>query len=249
MEQERSGSAPYAESSRHRWQDSDAANGLHGMSELPEPTALALRAYDALNMGLLVVSHEGVISHYNSAYAQLRNIPLGTMIGQSVAALDRRETIRAFLESGTPRPEKAMDFDMRRNQETLIPIQEGRHMLGCIVVVHTLHEPLPVAAAGGRRRPTRSSTPWAAQYSVADIVGDSAALVRARELACRQLPSTHLSCYWEKAARGKNCSPMRFMWRVLGMTVPWCRSIVPPSRGNCLKQNCLATLLGPSPVR
>ena len=188
MEQERSGSAPYAETSRHRWQDSAATNGLHGISELPESTALALRAYDALNMGLLVVSHEGVISHYNSAYAQLRNIPLGTMIGQSVAALDRRETIRAFLESGTPRPEKVMDFDMRRNQETLIPIQEGRHMLGCIVVVHTLHEPLPVVAAGGRRRPTRSSTPWAAQYSVADIVGDSSALVRARELALQAAP-------------------------------------------------------------
>jgi transcriptional regulator with PAS, ATPase and Fis domain len=188
MDHERSGSAQRVGASRYRWHEHDTAPTPPGMPALIEPTDLVLRAYDALHMGLLVVSQEGIINHYNSAYAQLRNIPLGQMIGRPVAELDRRESIQTFLATGVPPAERPVDFEMRRNQETFIPIQEGQQLLGCIVLVHTAAERFPVAALGSRRRPTKSSTPWAAQYSVGDIVGNSPALVRARELAMQAAP-------------------------------------------------------------
>lgn len=188
MEYERSDAAQHTGASRQRWQRHDAPEPPHSMTESIDPADLALRAYDALNMGLLVVSHEGLISHYNSAYAQLRNIPLGQMIGHPVAEIDRRESIQAFLATGVPRLEKSADFNMRRNQESFIPIQEGRQLLGCIVLVHPASERLPVAAVGGKRRTTRSSTPWAAQYNVADIIGNSPTLVHARALAMQAAP-------------------------------------------------------------
>ena len=188
MEQARSGSAQRPGAFRHRWHEHDATTAARSASASLGPTDLALRAYDALNMGLLVVSHEGIISHYNSAYAQLRHIPLGRMIGHPIAELDRRESIQAFLATGVQQPEKPVDFEMRHNQETFIPIQEGPQLLGCIVLVNSLAERFPGAVAGGRRRSTKSNTPWATQYSVADIVGNSPALVRARELALHAAP-------------------------------------------------------------
>jgi transcriptional regulator with PAS, ATPase and Fis domain len=153
---------------------------------LDEPTNLILRAYDALNMGILVVSHAGIIHHYNTAYAELRNITPDEMIGHPVAKLDRRESIRTFLHTGTIPPAKSTDFDLRRNQETFIPIQDSGQMLGCIVLVTPASERLYGTASGSRRRALHkagSTTPWTAQYTFADIIGNSLSLVRARELA------------------------------------------------------------------
>jgi transcriptional regulator with PAS, ATPase and Fis domain len=148
---------------------------------LVDPTDLILRAYDALDMGILVVSHDGIIHHYNTAYAELRNIALGEMVGHPVTVLDRRQSIGAFLRSGILPRAKPVDVDMRRNQETLVPIQEEGQLLGCIVIV----TPGGFASSvrSSRRRVLNRTTPWTAQYTFADIIGNSPALARARELA------------------------------------------------------------------
>jgi transcriptional regulator with PAS, ATPase and Fis domain len=153
---------------------------------LDQSMGLILRSYDALNMGILVVSHEGIVHHYNSTYAELRNIALGEMVGHPVATLDRRESIGSFLRSGALPPAKPADLDLRRNQETLLPIQEEGQMLGCIVLVTPLSEGFHAVVQGSRRRSLskeNGATPWSAQYTFADIVGDSQTLVYARELA------------------------------------------------------------------
>jgi transcriptional regulator with PAS, ATPase and Fis domain len=138
-----------------------------------------------MHMGILVVSSAGIIQHYNTAYAQLRNISPSMMIGHPVAEIDRRESIRAFLETGVPQPEKPVDFNLRRNLETFVPIREGGQLLGCIVLVTPAGErPYNAALDMRRRAPGRKgSTPWTTQYSVADIIGNSPSLVHARELA------------------------------------------------------------------
>lgn len=153
---------------------------------LMDPTSLVLRAYDAMHMGILVVSKEGIIRHYNSLYAQLRRIPCGRMIGREVAEIDRRQSIRTFLETRTPQADRPVDFEMRRNQETFVPIQEDGHFLGCIVLVTPAAERLEGPTLGGRRRVVgKRHTSWTAQYTFSDIVGHSPALVRARDLGMR----------------------------------------------------------------
>jgi transcriptional regulator with PAS, ATPase and Fis domain len=145
-----------------------------------------LRAYDAMQMGILVVSREGIIQHYNTTYAQLRRIPSASMIGRSVAELDRRQSIRAFLETGMPRPERSIEMEMRQNQETFVPIREGGQLLGCIILVTPATDRYSGTAPGTRHRtPSKRHTAWTAQYTFADIVGHSPALVRARELGKR----------------------------------------------------------------
>jgi transcriptional regulator with PAS, ATPase and Fis domain len=190
MEQMHPGSAQRFQLSRHSASASEEerqrANRGHGTLAPAHPANLVLRAYDAMHLGILVVSREGIIQHYNAAYAQLRHIPSNTMIGRSIAELDRRQSIRAFLETGTPRPERAIEMEMRRNQETLVPIQEGGQFLGCIVLVTPATDRLSSAALGTRRRTlSKRQTAWTAQYSFADIVGHSPTLVQARALGMR----------------------------------------------------------------
>src|SRR5262245_17811088 len=135
MEQVNPGSVPRFQLSRHSTSlpQEELRRPDHSQSTLAlvDPTNLVLRAYDAMHMGILVVSKEGIIRHYNSTYAQLRRIPSERLIGRSVTELDRRQSIRAFLETGMPQSERAIDSEMRRNQETYVPIQEDGHLLGC----------------------------------------------------------------------------------------------------------------------
>lgn len=154
------------------------------------PTELTLRAYDALNMGILVVSYEGIIHHYNAAYAQLRSITPDEMLGQPVTKIDRRENVKTFLQSGIHPPGKPMDFDLRRNQESFIPIQEAGKLLGCIVLVTPAAERLDGMTLDSRRRALKgtSTTPWTAEYTFDDIIGNSPTLVCARDLALHAAP-------------------------------------------------------------
>jgi transcriptional regulator with PAS, ATPase and Fis domain len=161
-------------------------NSVQRTQDFDGSTDLILRAYDALNMGILVVSHEGIVHHYNAAYAQLRSIAPDEMVGRPVTKLDRRDSIKTFLESGTPPLVKSTDFDLRRNQESFIPIQEGRQLLGCIVLVTPVSGMGLGSAADSRRRSLgrgSSTTPWTAQYTFDDIVGHSPALIHARDIA------------------------------------------------------------------
>ena len=78
-----------------------SAQGMpHAVRVGDEPLDLLLRAYDALDQGILVVSKEGRIIHYNSAYAQLRDIGVDAALGQPLETIDRRHSIQAFLQTG-----------------------------------------------------------------------------------------------------------------------------------------------------
>lgn len=163
-----------------------AGDGRHthySVSVEPDPMELLLHAYDALEQGILVVSHEGLISHYNAAYAQLRRIAMGSLIGQPLEALDRRGDLRALLRSGRLPPTKPVAFELRQNRETLLPLHDHGRLIGGMVMVTSITN--RVALRSASRRPQTSKTPWTAQYAVTDIVGNSPALVYARELAMK----------------------------------------------------------------
>lgn len=152
------------------------------------PTSLVLGAYDALDLGILIISQQGVVCYYNTAYAHLRNIPPGEMIGHPLEELDRRRCIRVLLRSGTLPPEKATTLERRRNRETLIPICEGGQMLGVVTVVKPAEEVSDSTLRGARRRAlsTAGGDPtWPAHYTFTDIVGNSPSLMQAREMALR----------------------------------------------------------------
>jgi transcriptional regulator with PAS, ATPase and Fis domain len=152
---------------------------------MPESTNLLLRAYDALDMAMLVVSHDGFIQHYNNAYAELRSIALDDLVGYPVAKLDRRESIKSFLHSGVLPQGKASGLDLRRNQETILPIEEEGQILGCVVLVTPNAQRLQNSAYTRRRALGRgdASGGWTASYTFDDIIGNSPALLRAHEVA------------------------------------------------------------------
>lgn len=147
---------------------------------------LISKAYDALNLGILVVSHVGMVCHYNAAYARLRKVSPDEMIGRLVHEIDRRGQVTTLLHSGVPLPERHVVHERRRNKETLIPIREEGQLLGCVVVVTPASELPDIAHRLPRRRSksTGAGDPlWPTQYTFANIIGTNPALVRARELA------------------------------------------------------------------
>ncbi len=158
-------------------------NPRHIVQVGDEPLDLIFRAYDALDQGILVIAQTGRISHYNATYAQLRNIDIGAMVGEPLENLDRRNSIQAFLITGKIPPVKPVDFEQRRNRETVVPIRADGRLLGSMVLVTlattTSHDGTP----GTRRRMVSAKTPWTAQYTITDIVGESRALQYARQLA------------------------------------------------------------------
>lgn len=146
-----------------------------------EPIDLISRAYDALDQGILVVSEDGRISHYNAAYAQLRNIGATELLGKPLELLDRRHSITAYLRTGKMPSVKSVDYEQRRNRETVIPIREDGRLLGSMVLI----TPFSASStdASQRRRTVNAKSPWTALYAVDDIVGESPAIQYARQLA------------------------------------------------------------------
>ncbi len=152
----------------------------------PELGNMLQQAVDALDLGILVLAPTGRIMYYNKAYARLRSLAPGALLGHPVEALDRRRRVRELLRTGTLPPERATSDDRRVHQETIIPLWEGGRLRGVVVVV----SPIAVRAESGndegRRRalpPGSHDSPWPARYTFADIIGHSPALVQARELA------------------------------------------------------------------
>src|SRR5262245_41889128 len=152
----------------------------------PEIGGVLQQAMDALDLGLLVLAPTGRIVYYNRAYARLRGIAPGALLGHPVESLDRRRRVRELLRTKALPPERSVPDDRRIHQETIVPLWEGGQLRGVVVVVsppQTRPEP------GGeevRRRGVGSGgheSPWPARYTFADIIGHSPALVQARELA------------------------------------------------------------------
>ncbi len=150
-----------------------------------EPPSLLLRAFDALNFGILVVSHEGLVRYYNAAYARLRNIPSGEMMFRPLDEVERRRdmrrNIRVLLHPGAFPPARHGPPEFQANGESLIPVYEGKKLLGIVVVVMPPSETPPHLPPSG----ANGGAAWCSRYTFADIVGDSASMVRARELALR----------------------------------------------------------------
>jgi transcriptional regulator with PAS, ATPase and Fis domain len=156
-----------------------------GLQNNGDPMELVYRAYDAIEQGVLVVSKEGIITHYNAAYAQIRNIAQDTLVGQHLKQLDRRHSIQGFLQTGKLPPVKAVEREQRRNQESVIPIRVDGRLLGSLVLVNGSVATGYAMSPEARRRTIDPKTPWTAQYSAADIVGASPALEYARDVAMR----------------------------------------------------------------
>lgn len=182
MESQRSHTEPRADRvSHHLGPCKSESNVNHIVRVGDESIDLLSRAYDAFDQGILVVSQDGLIAHYNAAYAQLRNIGTTELFGKPLGLLDRRNTITAYLRTGKAPSVKPVDFEQRRNRETVIPIREAGRLLGSMVLV-TPATASP-ADASQRRRTLHANTPWTALYGVDDIVGESPAMQYARQLA------------------------------------------------------------------
>jgi PAS domain-containing protein len=100
------------------------------------PGGLLSRACHTLPWGILIVSAQGTIDFYNRAYAQLRGIAPGALLGQPVALLDRRHRLRNLLRAGTLAPECTVPDERRQNREIILPVWEDDwSLIGVVVVV------------------------------------------------------------------------------------------------------------------
>jgi transcriptional regulator with PAS, ATPase and Fis domain len=165
------------------WEASPAR--LLGGAELG---SMLQQAVDALDLGILVLAPTGRIVYYNRAYARLRALAPGALLGHPVEALDRRRRVRELLRTGTLPSERGTPDERRIHQETIVPLWDnGRPPLrGVVVVVNPISGRGQTPIDEGRRRVLVSGAnecPWSARYTFADIIGHSSTLVQARELA------------------------------------------------------------------
>jgi transcriptional regulator with PAS, ATPase and Fis domain len=163
------------------WEASPAR--LLGGAELG---SMLQQAVDALDLGILVLAPTGRIVYYNRAYARLRSLAPGALLGHPVETLDRRRRVRELLRTGTLPPERGTPDERRVHQETIVPLWESGRLRGVVVVVSPIVGRGQTAGEEVRRRVLGSGhneSPWPARYTFADIIGHSPTLVQARELA------------------------------------------------------------------
>src|SRR5574337_141749 len=82
------------------------ASDLLRMPAIPEELVLA--ALDASDQGILIISKNARIIYHNAAYARLRQIPSGQMVGHPLEELDCRRDVRELLQSGSLPPDKTV---------------------------------------------------------------------------------------------------------------------------------------------
>src|SRR5262249_40825425 len=92
-------------------------------------------AFETVQLGILVVAHDGTIAHYNEPYAQLRGIPLGALVGQPVEALERRQRLRQLLQTGQLLPDSSATSERRQSKQALIPVWDGGTLYGAVVLI------------------------------------------------------------------------------------------------------------------
>src|ERR671924_788640 len=152
----------------------------------PEIGGVLQQAMDALDLGLLVLAPTGRIVYYNRTYARLRGLAPGALLGHPVEALDRRRRVRELLRTGTLPPERVNTDERRIHREAIVPLWEGGHLRGVVVVVSPIQPRIESGGEEVRRRalgPVHQDCLWPARYTFADIIGHSPALVQVRELA------------------------------------------------------------------
>lgn len=87
----------------------------------PEIGGMLQQAMDALDLGLLVLAPTGRIVYYNRAYARLRGLAPGALLGQPVEALDRRRRVRELLRTGTLPPSAGCPTNAAFTRKRLFP--------------------------------------------------------------------------------------------------------------------------------
>lgn len=151
------------------------------------PKALVLAALDASDQGILIISKDERVVYHNAAYARLRQIPPSQMVGHPLEELDRRSDVRELLRSGTLPRGKTVTFERRMHKESLVVVPDRQdHPMGVIVVVTPVAETARVAARATGRRSTckvDGKPVWPARYIMADIIGNSPALIQVKKLA------------------------------------------------------------------
>jgi PAS domain-containing protein len=133
--------APQKQQHRDRWRSGQVFH-THRQAESfalwrPRiPGGLLSRACHTLPWGILVVSAQGSIDFYNQAYAQLRGISPGALLGQPIAMLDRRHRLRELLHTGILPPERMVPDERRKNHEIILPLRnDDWSLIGAVVVI------------------------------------------------------------------------------------------------------------------
>jgi PAS domain-containing protein len=126
---------------RDRWRSDQAFQDHRGAGSYafrrPQiPGGLLSRACHTLPCGILVVSAQGTIDFYNRAYAQLRGISPGALLGQPVDMIERRHRLRELLHTGTLPPERRVPDERRKNHEIILPLRnDDLSLIGVVVVI------------------------------------------------------------------------------------------------------------------
>jgi transcriptional regulator with PAS, ATPase and Fis domain len=142
-----------------------------------------LSAFDSLNMGILVCSTDAKVCCYNEVFGRLRGIGPDEMIGHPVEEVYSRRRLRMLLQSAPPPREEPTLSERRKHRDVLVPIQQDGVLLGGVVVVQPVSNDLPKKTRSPAPANVGGESNWPYQYTLADIIGRSPEILRARELA------------------------------------------------------------------
>ena len=132
--------------------------------------------------GVIAVDMEERIQCTNPAVERLIGMPAEAMMGRRLSELAPELSLRTTLDTGTAQHEDIVTFRQRNLVVNRAPLQEQGVRTGAVL---TFQDTAAIQRVDRTLRSSRKPRQLFAKYHLADIVGDSPAISRARALAAK----------------------------------------------------------------
>lgn len=159
----------------------DAALELSRVARLEEGKRERLdRILESLSEGVVAVDGEGRVQSINPALASLLGLSAQQALGRQLSELAPELQLGEVLRSGEPRRDEVITLAGRRLVTQQLPLVEAGQQVGAVL---TLQESSAIERADRKLRAEARKSPFRARYALSDVLGESAGIRAARELA------------------------------------------------------------------
>jgi propionate catabolism operon transcriptional regulator len=159
----------------------DAALELVRVARLEEVKRERLdRMLESLAEGVVAVDMNEAVQAINPALARLLGVTAERAIGRRLSELAAELSLASVIASGEARRDEVVSMSGRRLVTQRLPLLEGGEQVGAVL---TLQESAAIERADRKLRADASRRPFRARHRLSDVLGDSPAMVAARDLA------------------------------------------------------------------
>ena len=135
-----------------------------------------------LRDGVVSVDMDERIDALNPAMERLLALPAGEVLGRKLSEVAPELTLLETLQSGRVDTDELQRFRARTLIANRMPLTEQGVQTGAVL---TCQDPASIERADRSLRARRDRSPGSARYRLSDLVGDSPAIRRARQLAAQ----------------------------------------------------------------